>query len=93
MRDLWKDVDQWAAKSKAEYQRAEEALSRMPGWKFNGCPDGVIWEAQYPREKIKCTARTVDELLSKVTKEQDGVEKRAKAYAESEAARKTRGER
>lgn len=90
-KEMWKEWDALKAKSKNEYARAEEEIAKLPGWKFKGCPDGMIWMATHQKERIEMKGRTADELVSKVQAKAKRMEERDRKLAESEAARKSQG--
>lgn len=70
MKDLWKQVDSFAAKSKQQWTYADEEIKKIEGWKFKGCPDGIVWRASRKGSSRDVTARTAEELVAKVKAEE-----------------------
>jgi hypothetical protein len=88
---LWKDVDAFAAKSKQQYDYADEEFKKLPGWKFKGCPDGLVWRASHAKERLEVTARDADTLVARVKVESRRLEERDRKEAEAQAAKKGQG--
>lgn len=92
-KEMWKEWDALKAKSKGEYERADEEIKKLPGWKFKGCPDGVVWRATNQKESLEATDRTADGLVTKVKAEAVRIEERDRKQAEEDAQAKARGAR
>jgi membrane protein involved in colicin uptake len=92
-RDLWKEVDSFAEKSRKQYEHADEEIKRLPGWRFKGCPEGVVWIASHQKERLEVTARTAEALVEKVRAEVTRLAERDRKQAEADAQAKARGVR
>lgn len=90
---LWKDVDAFAAKSKQQFDYANEEIAKLKGWKSKGCPDGMLWLARHSRSSTNVTARTAEELVRKVQAEAARMEENERAFEAAKVAKKSRGER
>lgn len=45
--DMWKDVDTKLNAIKREYAETAAAIKACKGWRFGGCPDGLMWVARH----------------------------------------------
>lgn len=90
---LWKDVDAFAAKSKQQFDYANEEIAKLKGWKSKGCPDGMLWLALHARSNTTVTAKSAEELVTKVRAEAARMEENERAFQEANVARLKRGER
>lgn len=89
--EMWSQWDELKRKSETAFLTAKDEIAKFPGFKFKGCPDGVIWRASHRSLREDITARTPEDLVAKVKKEADRMAAKEKERAEREAARKSQG--
>lgn len=92
-KDMWKQVDEMRSRSQNEFNHAKEEIAKLEGWTFKGCDDGVVWKARHQKESITITARSSNDLVTKVRAKHGEMQAAERRRAEEEAVRKAKGDR